>query len=426
MRKEIGGTGQHWWRWLFPRPIDRVTLFLYAAVLAVYNNFVILGIYQIEHPWLGNLAILLGIVFFILLDRLEYWHYKENLSWWLNGLFLLVRLIGIVLISFSDGLGRETQGYFIILLIPFLIFFISGSSYGLSGLVWTMYLFGRARFDGEPPGAHEEPNFIFPIIVSLTFTFIISMAYLVRQEKQSRLQAEQLLRELEVSHQHLQDYAEKVADLATTEERNRLAREIHDSLGHYMTVINVQLEKAIAFRDRNPQEAEQAVRDAKHLAGEALKDVRRSVGALRSAPEFSLSESLRELVHTLKSDQLAIELKIEGEETGFSRQSLMTLYRAAQEGLTNIQKHAGANQVQVRVRLEDQQASLIIDDNGQGFDSTILNHLKEKSHYGLQGIRERLELIRGSFVLESQPNEGTRLCVTVPKNPLALVTMRGN
>ena len=59
MMKEIRGPGQPWWRWLFPRPIDWVTLFLYAAVLAVYNNFVILGIYQIERPWLGNLAILL-------------------------------------------------------------------------------------------------------------------------------------------------------------------------------------------------------------------------------------------------------------------------------------------------------------------------------------------------------------------------------
>lgn len=425
MMKEIRGPGQNWWRWLFPRPIDWVTLFLYAAVLAVYNNFVILGIYQIERPWLGNLAILLGIIFFIFLDRLEYWHYKENLGWWLNGLFLLVRHIAIVLISFSDGLGRDIPAY-LILLIPLLIFFISGSSYGLSGLVWTMYLFGRESFAGEPPETHEEHNYIFPIVVSLTFTFIISMAYLVRQEKQSRLQAERLLRELEISHHHLQDYAEKVADLATIEERNRLAREIHDSLGHYMTVINVQLEKAIAFRARNPQEADQAVRDAKYLAGEALKDVRRSVGALRNAPEFSLTESLRELVNNLKSDQLAIELKIEGEESGFSRQSLMTLYRAAQEGLTNIQKHAGAKQVHVQVRLEDQQASLTIDDDGQGFDSTLLDHLKEKSHYGLQGIRERLELIRGSFALESQPNEGTRLCVTVPKNPLALVTMRGN
>ena len=105
--KEIGGTGQNWWRWLFPRPIEWVTLFLYAAVLAVYNNFVILGVYQIEYPWLGNLAILLGIVFFILLDRLEYWRYKEKLSWRLNGLFLLVRYFGIVIISFSDGLARS-------------------------------------------------------------------------------------------------------------------------------------------------------------------------------------------------------------------------------------------------------------------------------------------------------------------------------
>lgn len=183
----------------------------------------------------------------------------------------------------------------------------------------------------------DQPEFIFFITFSMILLFIFSIAFLIRQERTSRLEAEKLLGELERSHQQLQTYAGQVAELATTEERNRLAREIHDSLGHYMTVINVQLEKAIAFRDRNPVEADEAIKNAKHSASEALKDVRQSVSTLRATPEkFSLSDALNGLVKHMKSDQLTIALEVEGHESDFSRQSLITLYRAAQEGLTNI------------------------------------------------------------------------------------------
>ena len=137
------------------------------------------------------------------------------------------------------------------------------------------------------------------------------MAYLIRQERLNRRRAEQLVRELEESHRQLQAYAEQVAELATIEERYRLARDIHDSLGHYMTVINVQLEKALVFRDRNPEEAEQAVRESKRLAREALQEIRRSVSALRDTPEtFSLCQTLTELVDNMNTGQFSIKLDI--------------------------------------------------------------------------------------------------------------------
>jgi signal transduction histidine kinase len=157
------------------------------------------------------------------------------------------------------------------------------------------------------------------------------------------------------------------------------------------------------------------------LAREALQEIRRSVATLRDIPgPFSLSQALTELVDNMNTGQFSIELDIQGDEAGFSRHSLMTLYRAAQEGLTNIQKHAQASQVTVRIRLDAQEAGLFIEDNGQGFDPNTLTD-KAGAHYGLQGVRERLELIRGSLKLESAPGQGTSLFITVPKNPLALV-----
>ncbi|MEM7348258.1 MAG: sensor histidine kinase, partial [Chloroflexota bacterium] len=269
------------------------------------------------------------------------------------------------------------------------------------------------------------PTFVFYITFVMILTFLAAIAYLIRRERTSRIDTENLLHELEASHRQLQDYADKVADLATTEERNRLAREIHDSLGHYMTVINVQLEKAIAFRQRDAEAADQSVKDAKRLAAEALRDVRRSVGALRSTETFIFNEALEELADHMSNETVDVALSIEGNDQGFSKQSLKTLYRVAQEGLTNIQKHANATQATIQVEMLDHQAKLTVDDDGQGFDSTDLAHLKNGDHFGLQGIRERVELINGSFEVNSQPNQGTRLSITVPKNPLMVNSIKG-
>jgi signal transduction histidine kinase len=423
MTKQKVQTDFNWLSWLMPRPIDWMATLLYLGVLGVYTHLVSTNSISIEYPWLGGTVVVFTVLVLMALDRLEYWRYGEKLSWQISASFLFLRLILIVGASFSDGLGFLPLDTLLVLVILFVFFFLAGGSYGLSGQAWTMYLLGRFGERNRPPSiAHNEPDIFFFMSFALGIVFIFSIAFLVRQERTSRLQAETLLTELRGSHRQLQAYAEQVAELAATEERNRLAREIHDSLGHYMTVINVQLEKAIAFRNRSPTEADQAVQDAKHLAREALKDIRRSVSTLRNTPEpFSLSQSLNKLVNNMGSDQFFIELEIEGSEDGYSKQSLLTLYRAAQEGLTNIQKHARASHATVRVQLEAQQARLYIEDDGQGFDPVILEDEKNGGHYGLQGVRERLELIRGSLKLDSDPTQGTTLAITVPKNPLVLV-----
>jgi signal transduction histidine kinase len=209
-----------------------------------------------------------------------------------------------------------------------------------------------------------------------------------------------------------------VAELAATEERNRVARDIHDSLGHYLTAVNIQLEKALAYRNRSPEEAEQAIRDAKQSASEALQDVRRSVGALRSeADRFSLRQSLQQLVRGMDDGRFTINLSITGHEAGYTRPALMALYRVAQEGLTNIHKHAQATQVAVEVQLGEDEASLCLRDDGQGFDTEMIEEWMAAPHgtFGLQGIRERLELVQGEMKLTSNAEEGTRLFVTVPR-----------
>jgi signal transduction histidine kinase len=407
-----------WLAWLLPRPWDYVSSLLSIGIVIV-NLYLHLADVCAECGGFSApyLTLLIGGTLVLLtLDRVEYWRYGETPPKPIAILFFLLRTSLIILISIADNFNLSL---FLYLFIPFTSFpvFGTGISYGLAVLAWLFYVIKITPQDAL--WYRDVHQVIFFSIYTLGLVFVVAMAHVVRREQRSRADAEQLLHDLEGSHRQLQAYALRIAELAATEERNRLARDIHDSLGHYLTVINVQLEKALVFRERKPMDAEQAVKDAKRLAGEALQDIRRSVSALRNAPEsFSLAENLRELVHNVTSGQLQIDLTIEGDEKSFSRQALISLYRAAQEGLTNVQKHAWADQATLQVRLGDYEGTLRLCDNGKGFDPAHLTNGQSDASqgYGLQGVRERLELIGGSLRVESALNQGTTLWVAIPKN----------
>ncbi len=148
------------------------------------------------------------------------------------------------------------------------------------------------------PGWYTDPDTIHGLML-LVFVIMLfhAMAEMFRREIESRQRIERLYQELEASNRQLTLYAQQMATLAATQERNRLARDIHDSLGHYLTVVNVQLEKALAFREVRPEESLKSVVAAKRLASEALQDVQTSMGALRSTDNpFNLRTALEGLV----------------------------------------------------------------------------------------------------------------------------------
>src|SRR5712692_3426348 len=121
-------------------------------------------------------------------------------------------------------------------------------------------------------------------VVAAGIMFVGVFTYFAIGERAARGEVERLAAELQAANQKLREYAAQVEELATTKERNRVAREIHDSLGHYLTVINVQLEAAQLLVPADPERAMLALRKAQSLAQEGLADVRRSVAALRAAP----------------------------------------------------------------------------------------------------------------------------------------------
>ena len=392
-------------------------LFLWVASL-LYIGVLVTGVYYSVVASAALWRIMAFMSLMLVLLALEQWahRYPATHATRYATIGLLVARMGlleVVATVDSSGLSRALYP-----LVPFSAYFSLGKgvSYGLALLYVGTFVAKLSSFIPLWYTNKEALSELFMFFIGLVFA--ISMASVACEAEANRKRAEQLLGDLAVSHQKLKTYTEQARELAAAEERNRLARDIHDGLGHYLVTINVLLEKIIAFRQRNPQEAEIAALDARRLTREALQDVRQSVGTLRLTDSvFSLSAALTNLVKNVDNERLVISLKITGDEIGFPKPALQSLYRAAQEALTNIQKHARARHVSLCVLLNKHEACLCVDDDGQGFDISLLDRLPpdRNDRFGLQGVRERLEVVGGVLKVESHPASGTHICVNIPK-----------
>ena len=247
-------------------------------------------------------------------------------------------------------------------------------------------------------------------IISTAIFFVVMFTQLRLNEQEARVKAEELAHKLEVANHQLAEYASQAEELAATQERNRLAREIHDNLGHYLTIVNVQIEAAKVTCESEPARALEALGKAQELAKKGLTSVRESVAALRVSPveDCSIDEAIGELIEETKAFGIPTEFKTLGNIKPIESKSALALYRVVQEGLTNVRKHASASHVEVE--LDFSQAEVIrltLKDDGVGAADT-------DGGFGLIGLRERVQLLGGEFRIHTQPGKGFRIEVTLP------------
>ena len=210
--------------------------------------------------------------------------------------------------------------------------------------------------------------------------------------------------------------------LATIEERNRLARDIHDTLAQGLAAITLQLETADVLIDQRPERAHEAIRRALDLARANLEEARRSVIDLRAAPlqNRTLPEALQILVQETASQGLEVAYRTTPLDFPLLPPRLETgIYRIAQEALTNIRKHAQARQVELTLTLEEGELCLYVLDDGQGFEVEQAMQIQSQSdgpaeHFGLIGVNERVKLLGGTLCIESTSGSGTCFVVCVP------------
>ncbi|MEM8858477.1 MAG: sensor histidine kinase [Chloroflexota bacterium] len=275
--------------------------------------------------------------------------------------------------------------------------------------VCFLLLFLRQAFG--PRGDFISNNDALTLTVfSVLMVLILLMAQLIKDESAQRLDLESLNSELAESKQQIEQNAHQLAEMAVVNERNRMAREIHDSLGHHLAAVSIQLEMAEKLHKPEPAASLTAIQEAKSATQQALKDVRHSVHTLRESEAFELTSEVDLLIQRFATDELNIGCKVEGDESTASRPIRLALYRAIQEGLTNIHKHADASQVNLWLQFGAQANHLRIIDDGQGFDLTT-----DSQGTGLQGLHERIKALGGRVQIDSRLGEGTVLDITIPQ-----------
>ncbi|AUY48070.1 sensor histidine kinase [Streptomyces sp. CB01881] len=374
------------------RPVPWIPPVLYTVVAAggIYHSAVAPGVF---HP-VRTAAFVAGLALLLALEAPERLGLRPPSA----AVLLALRAVLFTLVAAADGSGVSRA---LFVLVPFTAFFAFGRraalgcAAGCVGLLLTAYTL-------RVPHWWVDPAYVSDLLMfGLALALALSMAAVAVGEQEARSRLEQ-------SHQRLAHYAARVAELSTAEERNRVAREIHDSLGHHLTAVGVQLEKAEAFRTLDPASSAQALADARWSAGRALAEVRESVSALRDTRPFSLARSLADLVRHLGDDRLTVALSVTGDEAAHDAATLTTLYRAAQEALTNARRHGHATRVEVVVALAGPSARLTVSDNGRGLGGGWI------PGHGIRGMRERVALLGGEVDVRGGREGGVTVTVTLP------------
>jgi two-component system, NarL family, sensor histidine kinase YdfH len=251
------------------------------------------------------------------------------------------------------------------------------------------------------------------LLATVMLLFVFTYVLLFVQQMNARQEAQKLLGELELAHRQLAEYAQRVEQLTLQTERQRMARELHDTLAQGLAGLALQLEALEASLEREqPERAAQIAAQAKSRARATLQDARRAIDDLRAYP-VSLRETIqREAEQFTQMTGIPCHLALP-EALPLSEPGAEQTARFVREGLSNVARHAQATAVWLTIEGENGRYHLTLRDNGRGFDS---GQPAPAGHYGLLGLRERARLTGGQFSIESQPGAGTTLRLTVSES----------
>lgn len=313
------------------------------------------------------------------------------------------------IVGASDGSAQNIRLYFW-LLLPLLLIsvqynlwtvlaFTSGTS-----LLSIVLAVPSARRGGAALALTVQHAGLRWFLFTLTGLIIVRIASAQREQR----------RELAQKNRQLANYATTLEQLAVSRERNRLARELHDTLAHTLSAIDVQLKALHVQLTSDPAAAQRTLTQTQELTRTGLHESRRALQALRAQPieEWGLATALQRLAqHTADRGGIQLQLDVPSHMAALSRETEQQVYRIAEEALANVVRHARAQRLQVMLQQTASHLRLCIADDGVGLDPA---RAQAHGHYGLRGMNERALLIDGTLKIASQPQGGTTIELIVP------------
>lgn len=293
----------------------------------------------------------------------------------------------------------------------------------VTGIVFILFLGDQYKYTLRALPEDPELQIHFGMhIVAETLVFGLGV-FFVLQLTNKILAERQIRRKLANANEQLKQYSEKIEELATVQERNRIARDIHDSLGHALTSLNIQMQTAVKLWEKEPTQAHSFLTQAQSLGKTAMQEVRKSISTLRedSREEQPLEARIETLVDDYRKGTGLLICTNITRCGSVTKPIAKTIYRIVQESLTNIFKYAEATEVKIELKTTPEELSLIVEDNGKGF-----NPKQKRFGFGLKGMQERVTTVNGKFKLTTSPGKGCRIKVKIPnikpaKNTLQLI-----
>jgi signal transduction histidine kinase len=407
---------------------DAVRLIRFAALLWI-GYLILLAVISQSFPGPQRMNLLyyvaLGCIAVLCLI-LSYWNWiQERLGKAL--IPLIVAIITILPVIFSNMISRlppvvpgplgprfTTPESLVLVVFPFLFVALMLVAWQYKWQYVLLVILGTAGlhfgmiWSFTKPGS---PAFLGGLTVTLIQTIIFlavgfSISYLMsRLNKQQQSLAEANAR---LTHQ-----ASTLEHLATSRERNRVARELHDTLAHTLSGLSVQLEAVKAYWDLDTQKARSTLETSLKAVHSGLEETRRALQALRASPldDLGLSLAVRTMVEDVAArTNLALNLSVADKLPSLSPDVEQCIYRVAQEAVTNVTKHAKAKTLTVNLEAAEEKVTLTVHDDGVGFD---VEKKDKANHYGLEGMQERAQLVGGELTVTSKPGEGTTVKLVV-------------
>ncbi len=382
----------------FHNPLDLplTNLYLPGALALIDIIFLLIYLYWDIFPKsLGKAYVPIGLAFATLTIMVE-----QHLLGGYRGNWLLEPFIYILLI-----LTAWQYDFRAVILFTFL------SAALLFGLNWFL-LQPDPLMRFLPSFPAWQHLFTFGFIATRSMTFLVLgyvVTRLVKAQRRQRQELAQINRKLVL-------HATTVEQLAISHERNRISRELHDTLAHTLSALTVQLEALLTVWNPIPDKPKQMLNQMLATTRSGLDETRRALSALRATPleEMGLAISLRTLAEDFAMRYAwKLHLDILPQVDNVPEEVEQSFYRIAQEALENIARHANAHSISVCLKQEPGTLTLKVSDDGRGFDPMSIS----EEQLGLKGMHERADLIGAKFTVTSQPSQGTTIEVAWEAHP---------
>ena len=387
-----------------------------TRLFLVFMTLVIAGLSVIallNSPELRQLGKLLPFTTLLIIHIVLHWmlgtiiKHPGRIFWYIT----VQGILAIIISSMSNEIG-----------VTFALFMaLIGEGVGALGLTrqgllaGVYYLILLAVNLLQKSGWDSSGKFLLGTIPMVIFVVIYVALYM--RQNDAREQAQALAAELEIANRQLAEYTAQVEDLTIANERQRMARELHDTLSQGLAGLILQLEAADAHLANNRNEkAQSIVGNAMNQARTTLADARRAIDDLRQPSLGDLDSALRREIDSFTNATGIFAYYHSVPTPPLPDSTKDTLVRALGESLTNIANHAQAQNVDVNLNVEDKNIILTVKDDGIGFDTSSI----PSGHYGILGIKERVRLVNGNVKIQSENGIGTMLKIEIPISSSAL------